>query len=196
MPTPLVPRIVAIGATTGGPAAVRQILQDLAPDLAAAVLIALQPRPHDALDAMDWNSVSTLPVHIAEHGERIEPGHVYLAPANRYLELTPELHLSITTPPPWLRPAPWTDRLFLSAVAAVGGRTVGVVLTGSDADGAQGMLAIHDAGGIGIVQEPSDAVDPSMPLSCLRIDHPDHCLPLRDIGALLNSLVAAPRAIG
>lgn len=191
MSTPPAPRIVVIGATTGGPAAVRQILEDLSPDIAAIVLIALQPRPPSSQPpSIDWNSVATLPVHIAEQGARVEVGHVYLAPANHYLELTAELHLNVSRPPPGLRPVPWSDRLFLSAVAAVGNRTIGVVLTGNDADGAQGMLAIHDAGGIGIVQEPSDALDPSMPLNCLRLDHPDHCLPLREIAAMLNNLAA------
>jgi two-component system chemotaxis response regulator CheB len=182
-------RIFVIGAAAGGTAAVQAILKALPAEFPASVLISLHPR-HETLrgNELQWQEASAIPIHMACDGMPIEPGHVYLSLPDQHLEVTVDRRLSLSPPIPGLRPVAWVDRLFLSAVSVYGGRTVGVILTGADADGAQGMRAIHDAGGLGIVQEPSDAVDPSMPLSSLRIDHPAYCVPLREIGALLNNL--------
>ncbi|WPO98506.1 chemotaxis protein CheB [Pseudomonas sp. HR96] len=178
-------KIIVIGASSGGEQAVQQILQALPGDLDASVLIALHPgcSMHTA-----WHDIGALPTRYAEHGDAILPGHVYIAPALRHLEVGPDLLLKLADPTPGLRPIPWADRLFLTAVSAFGKRVIGVVLTGHDSDGSQGMKAIHDAGGLGIVQEPSDAANPSMPLSSLRIDHPAYCLPLREIAEVLSEL--------
>lgn len=178
-------KIIVIGASTGGDQAVRQILQTLPGDLDASVLIALHPRSGVS---GNWENVGALPVRYARQGDAIVPGHVYIAPPLRHLEVDADCLLQLSEPTPGLRPIPWADRLFLTAVSVFGNRVIGVVLTGNDSDGSQGMKAIHDAGGVGIVQEPSDAADPSMPLSSLRIDHPAYCLPLREISAVLGKL--------
>lgn len=185
------PKIVVIGAASGGVEAVRQILEGLPADFPATVLVALHPgAAHTNGLPSDWNAISPLPIRLAEHGVTIAAGHVYISPPTRHLEVDAGSRLILSEPTPGLRPAHWVDRLFLSAAAAFGDRTIAVVLTGGDGDGSQGMLAVHQAGGIGIVQEPSDAVDPSMPLSSLRVDHPAYCLPLREIAGLLCKLAS------
>jgi two-component system chemotaxis response regulator CheB len=91
-----------------------------------------------------------------------------------------------------LRPA--VDTLFRSAAAAYGPRVVGVVLSGTLDDGAAGLQAIKARGGLGVVQDPVDAMFPGMPKSALALDHPDLVLPIADIGGALVTLVGPPAA--
>lgn len=182
-------KIIVMGASRGGLAAIRHVLESLQPGFAASVLIALHPKLDSARTRIaDWRGWTRLPIRYAEHGAQILPGEIYLTPPHQLLEVRDDLTLSLI---PVSNESPsehWADRLFITAAHVYGDRTIGVILTGGDSDGAQGMKAIHAAGGTGIVQEPSDALDPSMPLSSLRIDHPDYCVPLRDIADLLNTL--------
>nr|WP_256737507.1 chemotaxis protein CheB [Pseudomonas sp. dw_358] len=185
------PKVIVIGACAGGHEAVTHILHALPADFPAAVLVALHPpagTTHRA--ATLWSKPGQLLVRQAEHGVAITAGQAYISPPLRHLEVDGGSRLILSDPIAGLRPVPWVDRLFLSAVAAFGDRVIAVVLTGGDSDGSQGMRAVHDVGGIGIVQEPSDAADPSMPLSSLRIDHPAYCLPLREIAGVLRKLAA------
>lgn len=184
-------KVIVIGASTGGYEAVRQVLQGLPAGFAASVLIAVHPREQSQhAGDLEWARLSPLPIAYARQGSAILAGHVYVAPAYRHLEIDNDLRLELSDPVRGLRPIPWADRLFFSAAQAFGQRTIGVILSGNDTDGSKGMKAIHDAGGIGIVQEPSDAADPSMPLSSLRIDHPAYCLPLREIAEVLSTLAS------
>lgn len=181
--------IIVIGASAGGIEALKQVLSKLPRDLHAAVAIVLHSGPNSPrLLATIWNDHSTLPVAYAAGGERLDRGRVYVAPPDQHLEVTEPRHLRLDDGPRVLYSRPSADRLFETAVKAFGNRTIGVILTGGDGDGAAGMRAIHAAGGIGVVQEPSDSKDPSMPLTTLRTDHPRYCVPLRDIGALLGEL--------
>lgn len=184
--------IIVLGASAGGVEALAKVLSALPTDLTAAVAIVLHTGPGTARPLADiWNEHSTLPVAYAKGGERLAEGQVYVAPPDQHLEVDGDGRLRLSDSSR-LHPAhPSVDRLFETAVQAFGSRTIGVILTGGDGDGAAGMRAIHAAGGIGVVQEPSDAKDPSMPLTTLRTDHPRYCLPLRDIGARLGELSAS-----
>lgn len=181
--------IIVLGASAGGVQALAKVLSTLPADVPAAVAIVLHSGPGSPhLLADIWNEHSTLPVAYASEDEQLEEGRVYVAPPDRHLEVDDQGRLHLTDGPPLHHSRPSVDRLFETAVKAFGSRTIGVILTGGDGDGAAGMRAIHAAGGIGVVQEPSDAKDPSMPLTTLRTDHPRYCLPLREIGARLGEL--------
>jgi two-component system chemotaxis response regulator CheB len=123
----------------------------------------------------------------------IQPGRIYVAP--------PDFHMTVARGHVWLdqgrkenhtRPA--ADPLFRSAAAAYGARVVGIVLTGLDADGAEGLKAVTTAGGFGIVQRPDTAQYPSMPMTAIAEDDPDHCLPLPQIAAAIIRLARPENA--
>lgn len=186
--------IIVIGASAGGVDALKQVLSKLPADLPAAVAIVLHTGPNSPRLLADiWNKHSRLPVRYAIGGETVCAGQVYVAPPDQHLEIIDGGRLRLDDGPRVLYSRPSADRLFETAVKVFGKRTIGVILTGGDGDGAAGMRAIHAAGGIGVVQEPSDSVDPSMPLTTLRTDHPRYCVPLRDIGALLGDLTLGLR---
>lgn len=90
------------------------------------------------------------------------------------------------------RTRPAIDPLFRSAAVAFGPRVVGVVLSGLLEDGTAGLVAIKACGGVSVVQDPEDAAWPGMPLSALRGDSPDHCVPLAEMPALLDRLARSP----
>jgi two-component system chemotaxis response regulator CheB len=102
-----------------------------------------------------------------------------------------EGRLLLTQGPMENRVRPAIDPLFRSAAFAFGPRLIGVVLTGYLADGAAGLQAIKQCGGLAVVQDPQEAEVASMPLNALRAVHADYCLPLREIGPLLVGLVAS-----
>jgi two-component system chemotaxis response regulator CheB len=127
---------------------------------------------------------SNLPVSLAVDGAEIKKGQVYLAAPDNHLLLTPKgMRLVHGRRENFSRPA--IDPLFRSAALAFGNRVVAVVLTGGRCDGAAGLLAVKDCGGIGIIQDPLDAVAPSMPRSALAKVKVDHCCPVAEIPALL-----------
>jgi two-component system chemotaxis response regulator CheB len=181
--------LIVIGASAGGIEAIKQVLAKVPADIPAAIAIVLHTGPNGPRLLADiWAKHTHLPVNYALGQEMLAAGHVYIAPPDQHLEVTGDGRLHLDDGPRVLYSRPSADRLFETAVEAFAKRTIGVVLTGGDGDGAAGMRAIYAAGGIGVVQEPSDAADPSMPLTTLRTDHPRYCVPLRDIGALLGEL--------
>ena len=99
------------------------------------------------------------------------------------LNQSPKVHHS--------RPA--ANPFFESATAVCGSHVIGVVLTGGDSDGAEGLSSIASAGSVGIVQCPSEARDPSMPIAAMKADHPHYILPVEEIGPLLMTLVSGSR---
>lgn len=122
------------------------------------------------------------------NGDPIQAGRIYVAPPDHHL-LIERGHVRLTRGPRenWARPA--IDPLFRSAAQAYGPSVTGVVLTGELNDGTAGLFEVKQHGGATVVQDPDDAEDPSMPRSALRHVAVDHCLPLRDIPALLATLV-------
>lgn len=188
--------LIVIGASAGGVDALKQVLSKVPTDLQAAIAIVLHSGPNSPrLLAEIWTQHSVLPVRYAVGGERLLKGQVYVAPPDQHLVVTEGPRLRLDDGPRVQYSRPSADRLFETAAQYYGQQTIGVVLTGGDGDGAQGMRAIFAAGGIGVVQEPSDAKDPSMPLTTLRTDHPRYCVPLRDIGELLGELAGARAAL-
>lgn len=128
-------------------------------------------------------------VRYAEDGERIAAGRVYVAPPDRHMILEPGI-VRVTRGPKENRFRPAVDPLFRSAAQVYGPRVTGVVLTGGLDDGTSGLWAVKQLGGVAIVQEPREAVAPSMPLSALQHVRVDHRLPVSDIPAMLDRLAS------
>src|SRR5262249_38856820 len=134
------------------------------------------------------NRHSPVPAQQAEDGARIERGKIYVAPPDRHL-LVEDGYMHVVRGPKHNRYRPAIDLLFRTAARHYGPRVMGVVLTGFLDDGSSGLLAIKNAGGISIVQDPNDAQVASMPRSALEQVHPDYCVSALEIGPLINRLV-------
>jgi two-component system chemotaxis response regulator CheB len=184
------PRCAAavIGCSAGGVKALQLMLAALHGDLAAAVIVVC----HTAGDIRSLCELighnTTLKVLEARERMRADPGAIYVAPSDYHLLLEPDLRFALTVDPRVTYSRPSIDVLFESAAGAYGAALVGVILTGGNHDGAAGLKRIRDAGGIGIVQQPDSAEAASMPRAALALAGADHCVPLVEIGPLLNSL--------
>lgn len=186
--------IITIGASSGGVEALMALTRDLPEDLPAAVFIVLHLSP-DSTSMLPHilGRRCPLPVAAATDGEPIRPGRVYVAVPDRHLIVDPGV-VRVVRGPRENRHRPAVDVLFRSAARAYGPRVVGVVLTGALDDGSAGLLAIKRQGGLAIVQDPDEALIPSMPVNALRHAPVDHTLRLAAIPAKLAALAGEPPA--
>jgi two-component system, chemotaxis family, protein-glutamate methylesterase/glutaminase len=132
-----------------------------------------------------------LPASFAEEGGKLNKGHIYIAPPNRHLLLDGD-RLALGIGPRENNSRPAIDPMLRSTWVCCGFRAVGVVLTGTLGDGAAGLWALHQCGGITVVQDPADAAFAEMPLTALNRAKPDHVVRLADMPDLFERLVAEP----
>jgi two-component system chemotaxis response regulator CheB len=178
--------VIAIGASTGGVAALQQLVSTLPGDLPAAVLIVQHVGPRSLLPDL-LNRAGPLPAVHAADGQLVRPGQIYVAPSDHHLLVGHgAMRLARGPRENWARPA--VDPLFRSVAHTYGAGAIGVVLTGALNDGTAGLQAIRKAGGIAVVQHPGDALCQDMPRSALLHAGADHCVPLSHMGELLNTL--------
>jgi two-component system, chemotaxis family, protein-glutamate methylesterase/glutaminase len=160
--------VIGFGASAGGVEALRAALSELPADLDAAVLVVLHmPASGKSLLAPILARVTPLPTDVAVDGERVVSGRVYVAPADHHL-LVHEGRVVLSRGPKENGVRPAVDPMLRSLAQGYGGRAVGVILSGALGDGSAGALAIARAGGVVIVQDPEEAVVPSMPESAQR----------------------------
>lgn len=184
--------IIVIGASAGGVEALRMLCAGLPARLPAAVFVVQHLSPENpSLLPQVLGRAAALPVVPARDGAGIVPGTVTVAVPDHHLLLRPE-GVRLSRGPYENRTRPAIDVLFRSAAVAYGSRVIGVVLTGLLDDGTDGLLAIHRGGGIGVVQDPADALWPSMPRNALQGDHVRHSVALAEMPALLARLCAEP----
>ncbi len=185
-------RIVVVGASWGGLRALQRVLVGLPAQFHLPVLV-VQHRvagSDESLVAL-LQAASALPVSEAEDRDPIRPGRVYVAPPGYHL-LVDESRLALSTEGPVQYARPSIDVLFESAADACGAGVVGVVLTGTNADGARGLARIKERGGMAVVQDPATAERPQMPEAALGATLVDAILPLGEIGPFLAGLCGAP----
>ena len=188
--------IVVIAASRGGLEALFQLGRLLPANFPAAVLVVLHTSPDGPkLAAGILDHKIAMPVSYAHSGEEPQLGHVYFAPPDHHLVLSADGRMSLNKKPKVHHSRPAANPLFESAVAVYGSHVIGVVLTGGDSDGAEGLRLITSAGGVGIVQSPAEACDPSMPIAAMKEDHPHYILPVEEIGPLLLKLVSSSRTV-
>ena len=182
-----------IGGSAGALDVVRQVLAQLTAQVAVPIVIVLH-LPEHAQDGMAalLRHGSVLPVKQAEDKEPLRAGHIYVAaPAYHLLiEPTRTFALSLDAPVRYSRPA--IDVLFESACDAYREALLAVLLSGASDDGAAGLQEIHAAGGITIVQEPSDADVPTMPRAALALFSPTFTWSAGELAAQLPRLLSGP----
>lgn len=187
-------RVVCIAASTGGPAALAQLLPALpAWSDTAVVLVQHMPAGFTASFARRLDGVCELTVHEAAQGEPLRAGHAYVAPAGHHLQLSGTRHapvLALHDGPSMHGVRPAADPLFQSAAALYGADCVGVVLTGMGRDGAEGLHAIRTAGGRGVVQDVASSVVPGMPEAARQRAGADVVASLTDMADVLRNIVA------
>jgi two-component system chemotaxis response regulator CheB len=185
--------VVVIGASWGGLYALMELLGALPTDFASPIVV-VQHRAPDADDsrlASVLTRYSALPVEDADDKQPIEPGKVYLAPADYHLMVEHD-HFELTVDDQVHHSRPSVDVLFQSAADAFGGNVVAVLLTGLGRDGASGLAAVRSAGGCTIVQEPSSAMQGAMPQAAIDAGGAAEVMPLEDIAARLIELCRVP----
>jgi two-component system chemotaxis response regulator CheB len=181
------PAIVAIGTSTGGPAALLSILSKLPARLPTGILIVQHmPAGFASEFAKRLNHLCPMPVRESKGGEIIEPGTVYVAPAGLHMTVRRadsacRTHLSKS--PTGTLHTPSVDVLMHSVASVFGKRAMGVLLTGMGADGAQGMKAIRDAGGWTVGQDAESCAVYGMPRSAAEINALSRSIPLHQIAA-------------
>ena len=180
--------LVVIGSSWGGLKALEILLSKLPKDFPLAVAIA-QHRHKNAGDLLSelLQQYSLLPVLEAEDKHSITPGHVYLAPANYHLLVEPG-NFALSTEAPVLYARPSIDLLFESAADAYTHQAIGVILTGANHDGSQGLATLKKRGGLAIVQEPTEAESSVMPTAAISATQVDQILPLAKIAPCLIEL--------
>ncbi len=180
---------VVIGSSTGGLNALRTILVNLRSDFMLPIIIVqhLSPDSENLLVRI-LDEQSPFDVREAEEKEKPEPGCVYVAPPNYHLLIESDrtFTLSIEERVNFSRPS--VDVLFETAAEAYGSTLIGIILTGANNDGSNGMHRIRELGGFTIVQDPATAEAPSMPQAALEKTSIDLVLSLAGIAQFLNSL--------
>ena len=175
-------KLVAIGASWGGLDAVQAVLAELPADLPAAVVVA-QHRSASSQDGMLENALArraSMPVCLVDDKDPVRPGQIYVAPADYHL-LVEDGHAVLSTDVPVVFSRPSIDVLFESVADAFGSDAVGVLLTGANEDGTDGLRAIRRRGGLAIVQDPESAERPEMPQAAVDAGVADVVLPLEQI---------------
>ena len=176
---------VAIGASAGGVEVLSVLLSSLPASCRASFFIVMHiPRERPSLLAEVFNARCALPVREAEDKEPVQPGTVYFAPPDYHLLLDrgPILALSSDEPVHFSRPS--IDVLFESAADIYGERLLGLILTGANQDGAEGLAAVGRAGGRTVVQEPGGAAVPFLPEAALQVGPVDFVLSLAQLREL------------
>lgn len=186
-------RVVIVGASTGGPPALATILADLPADLPVPVLVVQHMADGFVAGLASWlDTLSPLPVVLAEHGLRLRPGVVHVAPARVNTLLRPGLRVELRPPPPGQFHVPGVDAAFRSAAEVCGPRAVGVLLTGMGRDGAEGLSALRAAGALTIGQDEPTSVVWGMPAAAQALGAVQLELPLPAIARALTAAVSGP----
>jgi len=187
-------KVVAIGASTGGTEAIREVLARMPADAPGIVMVQHMPEKFTASFAERLNSLSKVNVSEARDGDRVLPGHALLAPGNFHMEVArsgAECRVRVFAADPVNRHRPSVDVLFASCARQLGGNAVGVILTGMGADGAKEMAAMRRAGAHTIAQDEESCVVFGMPKEAIAMGGAAEVLPLDRIAPGILRAVAA-----
>jgi len=190
-------RILAIGASTGGTEAIREVLERLPPDTPGVVIVQHIPPRFSTAFAERMNRQTDLVVKEAADGDRVMPGHAYVAPGDRHLTIARDgarYVCRLNDDPPVNRHRPSVDVLFRSVARAAGTNACAAILTGMGADGAEGMKELRELGVYTVAQDEATSVVWGMPGEAVKRGAAQEVLPLDEIADAL--LRAATRGVG
>ncbi|ABM62924.1 protein-glutamate methylesterase/protein-glutamine glutaminase [Halorhodospira halophila] len=188
-------KVVAIGASTGGTVAVQRLLEVMPPNAPATVITQHMPPGFSAAFAQRLDHLCAVSVHEAQDGQRVLPGHVYIAPGGYHLELHRDgskYICRVTEGELVNRHRPSVDVLFNSVATSARANAVGVLLTGMGSDGAVGLGRMQAAGAVTIAQDEASSVVWGMPGAAVKAGHADQVLPLERIAEAIQAAVAPP----
>jgi len=187
-------KLVAIGASTGGTEAIREVLIRLPPDFPAVLITQHMPPGFTRSFAARMDSLSRIAVSEATDGERVLPGHAYIAPGDRHMRLAKSgsnYVIALDSGEPVNRHRPSVEVLFRSVAELAGRNALGVMLTGMGRDGANAMLEMRNAGSFNIAQDEASCVVFGMPREAIAVGAVHEVLPVTEIaGRLLKELAA------
>jgi two-component system chemotaxis response regulator CheB len=184
--------IIVIGASLGGVEALTSLVARFPKDLPATVFVVLHvPTGYRSQLPEILSRSGPVPASHPKDGEPLRSTHIYVAPNDRHLLVEPG-RVRVVKGPRENNHRPAVDPLFRSAALAYGERVVGVVLTGALNCGTSGLIAIKSQGGVAVVQDPAEAYCGDMPRSALEYVATDYCVPLEELGGLLDRLARTP----
>ena len=184
-------RVIAIGASTGGVEALRELLAELPEQMPPILIAQHMPAGYTETFARRLNTICRIEVKQAEDGEPALNGVAYIAPGGRHLTLVRRLaaySLRVTDDPPVNRHRPSVDSLFRTVARAAQGRAIGVMLTGMGADGAEAMLDLRNAGAYTLAQDESSCIVFGMPRKAIAAGAIREVLSLSQISRRLIEL--------
>lgn len=185
--------IICLGASTGGTEAIRVVLQDIPPSLPGILITQHMPQGYTRSFAQRLDKLCQITVKEAEHGERVLPGHAYIAPGGPAHMLVKRAgttyYIELSEGQPVNRHRPSVDVLFRSAANQAGRNALGIILTGMGNDGAQGMREMHDVGAYTIAQNEETCVVYGMPKEAVAKGGVDEILPLDSIARRASTLL-------
>jgi len=183
--SPTTPELVAIGASTGGPQVLRDIICRLPAAFPLPVVVVQHTTAGYSSTLVEWlGGAARLPVRVAHDGDPLDRPGVYIAPSTRHM-LVQGRHLVLQDAPPVSLHCPSATVLFRSVAASHGSRAIGVLLTGMGDDGAAGLMEMKQAGALTIAQDEASSVVFGMPAEAIRIGAADHILAPDGIARLL-----------
>ena len=192
-------KVICIGASTGGTEAIREVLTPMPADSPAIVITQHMPPGFTTSFAARLNSLCHIRVAEARHGDRLLPGHAYLAPGGHHLRIDrsgSNYVAVVEDTEPVNRHRPSVEVLFRSAARVLGPNALGVMLTGMGGDGAQAMREMKDAGSYNLVQDEASCVVFGMPRMAIQCGAAHEVLPLTQIApALLERLSSTTTAV-
>lgn len=177
-------KIIAIGASTGGTEAIKEVLCALPPSAPGVVITQHIPAAFSAAFAKRVNGLSPMQVRQAGDGEQILAGHAYIAPGDKHLLVErsgARYYCRLNDGPPVSRHKPSVDVLFRSVAQHVGPNAIGIMLTGMGDDGAQGMLEMKQAGAQNLVQDEKTSIVWGMPGAAFKLGAAEKAVPLQKI---------------
>lgn len=191
-------KLIAIGASTGGTEAIRHVLQPLPASSPALLITQHMPPGFTRSFAERLNKLCQITVKEAEDGERVLPGHAYIAPGDRHLELArsgANYQVRLHDGPPVNRHRPSVDVLFRSVAQFAGRNAVGVILTGMGNDGAAGMLEMHRAGAYTLAQNETSCVVFGMPREAIATGGVNEIVELERMSQRMLAQIAGGQAL-